>query len=78
MSKRLTVQAENLLRALRCDSRLWLDETTKIDRVLRRAKQRMMRRRAISDAMEPRTIGRYSGLTRRELAQSGTRETDWY
>lgn len=71
----LLTQAEGLLRRIRNSPKLWEPDTTKIDRVLVKAKARMMRRRG-SCAAAP--VGQYSGLTKQELRRSGTCETDWY
>lgn len=49
---------------------------TKADRVLRYLKSRYLRDRKAERLAQP--TGPYSGLTRRELAASGTCETDWF
>jgi hypothetical protein len=46
----------------------------KAGRVLKYLKRRVMRERATA----PRSTGQWSGLTRSELARTGTCETDWY
>lgn len=68
------MNCEQIVRNIRRDPRLFGDDTVKIDRVLRKAKSRMLtqRRRTIPP------VGPYSGLTRAELRQSGTCEPDWY
>ncbi len=43
-NKRLYNQAENTLRRIRQSPKLYADDTTKIDRVLLKAKARMIRR----------------------------------
>lgn len=68
----------NLVRRLRNDPRLF-DESDehKIHRILRKAIRRMAIERRVADKRE-RKVGPYSGLTSRELASSGTCETDWF
>ena len=73
---RLLSQAENLLRSLRSSPKLF-QESVKIDRVLLKAKSRLFRRRQLYGAFFPEPVGQYSGLTQRELRQSGTCEPDW-
>jgi hypothetical protein len=46
----------------------------KIHRILRKALTLQAKRFEQKKA----SVGRYSGLTKRELAQSGTCETDWF
>jgi len=46
-------------------------------RVLDYLKKRMFRGRAIVEREQGKVVGKYSGLTRRELAKTGTCETDW-
>jgi hypothetical protein len=49
-------------------------ETHKVHRILEKALHMSAKRRG-----EPNpSVGPYSGLTHRELAQSGTCETDWF
>ncbi|MNG31324.1 hypothetical protein D3C84_1171000 [compost metagenome] len=53
------------------------DGTTKeaqAGRVLHYLKRRVLRQRAAA----PRRTGQWSGLTRAELARTGTCETDWF
>ncbi len=64
---------ENLVRKIRQSPKLFADDSVKIDRVLAEAKRRMLATRKSETK-----VGQWSGLTRRELAQSGTCETDWY
>lgn len=49
-------------------------QAAKAGRVLKYLKHRVMRQRAAA----PRQAGHWSGLTRSELARTGTCETDWY
>lgn len=51
-NRRLLAQAEVLLRRLRQSEKLWASDTTKIDRVLLRAKARMIRRMYLTGARE--------------------------
>ena len=67
--------SEQALRRMR--ARIFDYPETKVnqaDRVLRYLKMRMLRQREDN----PPAVGRYSGLTRRELCLSGTCETDWF
>lgn len=68
---------QRLLCRLRSDARRWRDgpEAERIGRLINKAKTRMFVWRA-RQADEPK--GPYSGLTRSELAKSGTCETDWF
>lgn len=50
------------------------DKEEQADRVLLYLKKRMLRNRK----NETKATGPYSGLTRNELAKTGTCETDWY
>lgn len=52
------------------------EQEARADRVLAYLKTRVMRQRR--DARLNAPVGPYSGLTRRELAMTGTCETDWY
>lgn len=68
-----------VLRSLR--NNIWgYDNTpneTKAARVLRAVKTRVLQQEKAQREKERRT-GPYSGLTRAELARTGTCETDWY
>lgn len=65
---------------LRMRQKIWdFDDTPKeaqADRVLRYLKARKMRGIAIAKTDLP--VGPYSGLTRQELAATGTCEADWF
>jgi hypothetical protein len=65
-------ELDRLIRRLRNDPRLW-DEDDRVYRLLGKA----LEHRAKMRRSEPCTVGPYSGLTRQELRQSGTCETDW-
>lgn len=47
-------------------------------RVLRYLKARKLRGIRIERSIHPLPVGPYSGLTRQELAATGTCETDWF
>jgi hypothetical protein len=66
---------ERLVRRLRRDPRLW-DDDDRVHSILGRALARLasLRRSEPHD----RKRGPYSGLTRSELAKSGTCEPDWF
>ena len=52
------------------------DEDHKIHRILGKA---LARRRKLREKYEPPAAkGQYSGMTKRELAATGTCETDWF
>lgn len=66
---------ERLLRRLR--QRIFdypPDKEAKADRVIQAVKDRVMKQ----GRQPPPARGPFSGLTRRELAASGTCETDWF
>lgn len=69
------MNTEQLIRNLRRHPLLWDDgpKAEQVSRLIRRAKERLIRERRDNEAR-----GVYSGLTRAELRQSRTRETDWY
>ena len=50
------------------------EDDHKIHRILRKALSMARKRRE----QQPRSVGVYSGLTRQELALSGTCEADWF
>jgi hypothetical protein len=65
-----------IIRRLRNDPRLFdTDDDHKIHRILGKALQ-MRRKREYANQSRP--VGPYSGLTRAQLAKSGTCETDWF
>lgn len=64
-----------LLRKIRNSPKLWADDSAKIERLLLLVKTKAI---AQEQANETREVGPYSGLTRNELRQSGTCETDWF
>lgn len=66
---------DRLIRRLRSDPRLF-DEDDRVYNILGKALDRRSKIRQTVPRTE--TAGRYSGLTRSELRQSGTCETDWY
>ena len=74
MSKDRIQEYDRLIRKLRRDSRLW-DEDDRVYDILGKA---LARRRKLRERSATRVVGPYSGLTRQELRQSGTCETDWY
>jgi hypothetical protein len=51
-NKRLYNEAENLLRRIRQSPKLWEQDSGKIDRVLEKAKARMLRRMLLNGARE--------------------------
>ena len=65
---------ERLVRRIRQDPRLFAEDSVKIDRVLLKAKSKMLAHRR----RKPEPVGPYSGLTRAELRASRTCEPDWY
>ena len=71
-------KAQRMLRALRRKVFDYEDEgkDEKCGRLITRCKARLAPRWKAQD--EARARGPYSGLTRRELAASGTCETDWF
>lgn len=55
------------------------DEDHKIHRILRRAlEKKVAQQNAEDERTRHQRVGPYSGLTRAELARTGTLETDWY
>lgn len=55
------------------------DDNHKIHRILRKAvTKKVAQQRAEDDARGLPKRGPYSGMTRSELARSGTSEPDWY
>lgn len=71
---------QQLVRRLRNDPRLW-DGTEVGDRLhdlLGKALERLSKLREKEAKQQPAKVGPYSGLTREELRQSGTCETDWF
>lgn len=66
---------DRLIRRLRADERLW-DEDDRVYGLLGKALER--RSKLWCKALRSRSVGPYSGLTRSELARSGTCETDWF
>ena len=68
-------QYDRLIRRFRNDPRLW-DEDDRVYNLL--GKAQAMRRKLRKQDPEPRKVGPYSGMTKRELAMSGTCETDWF
>ena len=68
---------ERLIRAIRNSPLLFDSEDDhKIHRILGKALQ--MRRKERENNPPVKIVGPYSGLTRQELAASGTCEPDWY
>jgi hypothetical protein len=65
-------ELDRLIRRLRRDPRLW-DADGRLGRTLRKA----LEHRATLRPAAQQAVGHYSGLTRQELRQSGTCETDW-
>ncbi len=66
-------QYDRLIRRLRNDPRLW-DEDDRVYDILGKA---LARRTKLRERV-PDQVGPYSGLTRSELAASGTCEADWF
>lgn len=66
---------ERLIRRLRNSPKLWEDNDIYTQRIWKLHKA-LSKEYAVQLDKTPR--GPYSGLTRRELAQSGTCETDWF
>lgn len=65
----------------RMRSRIWDLPAAKEEqgaRVLSYLKKRFLRVKAQVENMTPTIVGKYSGLTRKELARTGTCETDWF
>lgn len=70
-----------MIRRLRRDPRLFDPDHPDTDRVFDAigvVKRHSMDLRERIDKAKPELVGPYSGLTRSELRQSGTCETDWY
>jgi hypothetical protein len=66
---------DKLIRQIRNSPLLFDSEDDhKIHRILKKALSMNRKRRE----METPSVGIYSGLTKRELAQSGTCEPDWF
>ena len=66
---------ERLIRQIRNSPLLFdSDDDHKIHRILGKA-QHMRAKRRVN---QPQSRGPYSGMTRRELAMSGTCEPDWF
>lgn len=68
-------QYDRLIRRLRNDPRLW-DDDDRVYNILGKALER--RKKLRQQNPDKKSVGPYSGLTRRELQASGTCETDWY
>jgi hypothetical protein len=66
---------DRLIRRLRNDPRLW-DDDDRVYHILGKALERRAELRKHTPNLK--VVGPYSGLTRRELQQSGTCETDWF
>jgi hypothetical protein len=69
-------ELDRLIRRLRYDPRLDGEDEQAYARV-HNLLGKALEHRAKMRRSAPRTIGPYSGLTRQELRQSGTCETDW-
>lgn len=69
------MNTEQLIRNLRRHPLLWSDgpKAEQVSRILRKAIARQAQERRQTEAR-----GVYSGMTRAELRQSRTCETDWY
>lgn len=69
-------QYDRLIRRIRNDPRLFTDDDHKVHRILGKALAR--RRKVRGQLPDPTPRGPYSGMTRRELAATGTCEPDWF
>ena len=77
MTKKLTrlERYDRLIRRIRNSAKLWDEDDIYYNRL---GKLLAARAKWHERHPEPRQVGPYSGLTRHELAMSGTCETDWF